>query len=61
MGRMYTNEYHEHESGNDYLHEEHIHEIKRLYDMLNTTSTTLYDRCCERHSKLSLATQFIKM
>jgi len=44
-GSVPYNEYHEHESGNDHVHEEPTQEAKRFYDMLVVANTPLYDGC----------------
>jgi len=58
-GSVPYNEYHEHESGNDQVHEEPTQEAKRFYDMLVAANTPLYDVCQEGHSQLSLADRFM--
>ncbi|KAG7559517.1 Transposase-associated domain [Arabidopsis thaliana x Arabidopsis arenosa] len=58
-GSVPYNEYHEHESGNDHVHEEPTQEAKRFYDMLAAANTPLYDGCREGQSQLSLAARFM--
>ncbi|XP_010456912.1 PREDICTED: uncharacterized protein LOC104738435 [Camelina sativa] len=58
-GSVPYNEYHEHESGNDHVHEQPTQEAKRFYDMLAAANTPLYDGCREGQSQLSLAARFM--
>ncbi|KAG7588661.1 hypothetical protein ISN44_As07g009810 [Arabidopsis suecica] len=58
-GSVPYNEYHEHENGNDHVHEEPTQKAKRFYDMLAAANTPLYDGCREGQSQLSLAARFM--